>query len=1566
MQTEQRPVSSLSNRDILTPVAHLVAVEQVTEHMGGLLAVQYVPRSEFDTLSRKLDATNNDVIRVKDSIETVQQAATTTVLSQTHAIAGDEDLISIRSMVTEVKKVADKNATAISLLGSAPASTTGGNLEVRISDVAGRVDRLSVSDIEGMPDFSSFLTADDYAPAHSKLTELDTTSELHTEQLSTLTLKQREYASSSALNELKGEFREHVRTAVTQAKVDEVTERVAKQAVETLRLPQPTVDATVLADLVNPMLECKLQAHGAQTKAELAKQTDLIKTRASQEDVTRQFKAVAAQVGEAKKKSNEVISECKGVRASLAQVLGEVAKLKVNMSSTPSTSSAQEGTQGPDDRISKVEGTVKGLVEQIKLMPPTDVQHDLNIIWRFLKGLLMKDNPNWEREQQYCAPILKKGETELYLGSSILCERPTILAAQAEMDTSSPSPPLSSAPTPRRVTEEEGVNFAAMRDTAFATSLPREASPSFRDDLDMVRVGKRAHSGPSQEMEGADESDPTEVTQQLVLTGSPMLPVPPVLAPVAAPTVVVAATNPRKSARSTPQGSPLASPRRSPRGKAAIDYNEQKAHIAVASGKKPFQVPDLDTIEPNVTMPRVNMGRKGNALQDEISEGRREYASDAYHLENSVSHAEEGNFQMEYTEGEESSGNEATSDATSYGYPNDPEVERKMRITLGIKDHPLGYPQLSNKEGGPRARRDYAKVTDGPYAWSWDPKVPQRPLTDDTAAWLLQHQSKNSYYSAAEAAKIYGSPQRDEADIEAERAAEPVPRSANTEVAPEGSETPSEREEGPDHAALAVTRKKKNRNSKARKNKRKQAYDRLPMVNAELQPVIPREFIERFAGEEYSPTDQQKARRDTFFTRDSTLVSLAQEKDEMSLHIFAPDDIEFVTPKTVMVDTGAEIKVMMSPGIARALKLTWTPNSTKLVGVGGTGGGDGYAHQRVNLRLGAFNGHDKLGPFRGCFTVSMKPLIMTQQVVNDIGFQVILGQGFLRTCLASVDPLRERLEYSPAWLTHACAEFRCSVPCNMSKGPAKLLMAVLFSLNKSEGHEPMSAMIVSNEPAVGKISTAKRATRPATPRPATSPAPSESSKGGSVGADSAQEPVSASAESGHEASGSVTKKKKTRRNRRGKSKAARKGEQGSDTASDPEVTPEAVNRAVAGILHPGFGQSEIKSRQEFREQAAANSARRALDAAASNQVAVEARARESEKLAHVISPISVSYSVRDLQASARLMDGFKLDLTPNAGVSAAQLEAIAKRAAEIMRSGNDVARMPAVPRPPPAPSSTGATMGTTARSEAAEKLPRALEVRTPGPVVIEPLAVEQIIQPPSVAALDPATNPTPAEAAVQSGLRRSPRRVTMSQEAIEKDVSDEWRRQRGQSYPVRRTYQQSFSQIAAAQVAAESVGRTFRFKKKKVVHRAGSASNVRSKVGVVVAAVAAVAAALPTANAHSQSLEGVASTGNHAGDMTAYLLITVCVVAVVALNRAANRCFANRRLGGMYAIGVATMTLAASIAFGNAQALSVSWNVLQATGLGDAMVIAAVTAGMLAMVRINRQCTAFYKSALRE
>jgi len=395
----------------------------------------------------------------------------------------------------------------------------------------------------------------------------------------------------------------------------------------------------------------------------------------------------------------------------------------------------------------------------------------------------------------------------------------------------------------------------------------------------------------------------------------------------------------------------------------------------------------------------------------------------------------------------------------SLEYVNDPLVEMETRALLGITDAPLVQTGLTDADW-PRLQDAYPPRVIPER--SWNPRIGEWPTTIAELMNVSKVPVKH-LWTDEQAAAIYGNPTRDECDEAADAAKEPATRIIDDVVVEEHTVPLSDSEEPVAAEPVVSVAKSKRSRKKERKQKNLQQYERfVPEIDEDLHPSVPTNILPFFEDGEYRPTQAQVDERERFFTRDSTLVSLKQERDETSIHFFAPDGKKFITPRTVMVDTGAEIKLMIAPKLARALGLTWTPNTARLIGVGGTGGGDGYSNERIYIRLGAFNGHNLPSPFQGCFEVSMKPLVMTQHVVDDIGFEVILGQGFLCTCLASIDPLKERLEYSLAWLTHACAKLQCSVPCTMSKEPERYHCTALFRRGHYEEHEGMDSLVVGS------------------------------------------------------------------------------------------------------------------------------------------------------------------------------------------------------------------------------------------------------------------------------------------------------------------------------------------------------------------------------------------------------------------------------------------------------------------------------------------------------------------------
>jgi hypothetical protein len=217
------------------------------------------------------------------------------------------------------------------------------------------------------------------------------------------------------------------------------------------------------------------------------------------------------------------------------------------------------------------------------------------------------------------------------------------------------------------------------------------------------------------------------------------------------------------------------------------------------------------------------------------------------------------------------------------------------------------------------------------------------------------------------------------------------------------------------------------------------------------------------------------------------MPTFTQKDDGTSLNLFCGNRV--LTPDNAMIDTGSEISLMMCPASARGLHLTWTKDTARIVGVGGSGGAEGYADQDVILRIGQWRDGmhpDDCSPMQGCFEMRVRPLIMTDQVLNDIGFQVIIGQGVIRAAGGMVDISSERFHYRPGLLPYGCWKLRCSVPIlasqpNDDKSFPTLADQVVtprvagHKLLSSAEHErrPLAAMLV-RAPKVLQVKTEKK------------------------------------------------------------------------------------------------------------------------------------------------------------------------------------------------------------------------------------------------------------------------------------------------------------------------------------------------------------------------------------------------------------------------------------------------------------------------------------------------------------
>jgi hypothetical protein len=140
-----------------------------------------------------------------------------------------------------------------------------------------------------------------------------------------------------------------------------------------------------------------------------------------------------------------------------------------------------------------------------------------------------------------------------------------------------------------------------------------------------------------------------------------------------------------------------------------------------------------------------------------------------------------------------------------------------------------------------------------------------------------------------------------------------------------------------------------------------------------------------------------------------------------------------------------------------------------------------------------------------------------------------------------------------------------------------------------------------------------------------------------------------------------------------------------ETNATPEVAaPEPVQDAGPRVLRPGFPQADIPDRTTHQNFVRENANRRRHDEETSRQLAMEARTRESENLAHVVAPVTVCYNIKDLQKSNRLLDGFKLDLSPGSRTPSVDKHEIARLAADILRKETQATRVPKAPATAPA------------------------------------------------------------------------------------------------------------------------------------------------------------------------------------------------------------------------------------------------------------------------------------------
>jgi hypothetical protein len=205
-----------------------------------------------------------------------------------------------------------------------------------------------------------------------------------------------------------------------------------------------------------------------------------------------------------------------------------------------------------------------------------------------------------------------------------------------------------------------------------------------------------------------------------------------------------------------------------------------------------------------------------------------------------------------------------------------------------------------------------------------------------------------------------------------------------------------------------------------------------PKVDPALFHVNDRAVIPQHHAGQYSPKEADLNLHSQYFGRRPLLVTLKQEDPKTSLHMFSENNSDALMPTDIMIDSGARVFALISPKIASMFGLTIQPGTSPLRGIGGSGGSKGRTVEYLNLRLGACEpGVVNNDPFTGCFTLKIKPIVMTDEAVTCLGQHVLLGQGFIRHCLGMIDPLTERFYYSlrggPTLVVSS--EYLCHAPC---------------------------------------------------------------------------------------------------------------------------------------------------------------------------------------------------------------------------------------------------------------------------------------------------------------------------------------------------------------------------------------------------------------------------------------------------------------------------------------------------------------------------------------------------------
>jgi hypothetical protein len=201
-----------------------------------------------------------------------------------------------------------------------------------------------------------------------------------------------------------------------------------------------------------------------------------------------------------------------------------------------------------------------------------------------------------------------------------------------------------------------------------------------------------------------------------------------------------------------------------------------------------------------------------------------------------------------------------------------------------------------------------------------------------------------------------------------------------------------------------------------------------------MRPKILEAIRNRYRDGVYHMDPKERQAHDRIKGHEATVISIDQSRLHTAVRLFSLDYGRGIVPASVMADTGAEVEMCVSKGIARKLNLTWTPG-IQLAGVGGLGGAEGLADQEIILRIGGDGRADDITstPFQGSFAIKVRPVIMTEELARTIGHSALIGMSVLWRANACIDPYSESMDISPALFEHGCAGFKISIPCFMSK-----------------------------------------------------------------------------------------------------------------------------------------------------------------------------------------------------------------------------------------------------------------------------------------------------------------------------------------------------------------------------------------------------------------------------------------------------------------------------------------------------------------------------------------------------